>query len=589
MLRITGFFLLALLILLGPSVAALAPADSASAAGMAMDMTASMSEGSATSSTSTAAPGAPGAPYPGVIGDMMDCFLPSPAFCDNFSEGPYRGGLANRGGDLDPTKWSFSRLTEGENAGQGAYFAYPPAVAQFCQTKLPGVLPDRDSFMCNGTNGTDTTFRGTEPMHWMSTINDGGNYVENSARALQPFDFAGRTGTVAFAVDAVTRGPHSFWPDVVLTDQPAPGVHENKPGVDSRPRNGVEIDFNAGCGGLSGTAGSGGSALSDFNGSTIGQVAMFSNYVERDLSPPWPWAGTCATTGRDDPNLILLRVSQTSLDVYMADKAVQMMGADGKMMMSFPTPRLMLHLDQSSGFSLPFTRGYVSFQQAHYNGAKFNGESTMTYHWHDLGFDGPVLPPQRAYEVPDANTPVTMNSGEEGTVVGENIGYAVDGARVSTCCISGRESKAAPFTLAGVDLTGALSADVTFDFRIDNGTNGGVQVRVNNGAWHAATFPPGSGRFAATQASAAIPLSEIQAGTNTLTFNIPSGAVIANIDLVIDANTPSVVTTTTSTTSTMTADTTAATTTVSATTTTTSTPPSTVVGPHRHWPPASRE
>src|SRR6185437_14311492 len=93
-----------------------------------------------------------GAPYTGQLGMMSSCFLPSAAFCDNFSEGPYSGSAANRGGDLDPAKWSFSRLSEGEGSG-GQLFAYPPAVAQFCQTSLPGVLPPRDSFMCSGTNG----------------------------------------------------------------------------------------------------------------------------------------------------------------------------------------------------------------------------------------------------------------------------------------------------------------------------------------------------------------------------------------------------------------------------------------------------
>ena len=55
--------------------------------------------------------------------------------------------------------------------------------------------------------------------------------------------------------------------------------------------------------------------------------------------------------------------------------------------------------------SLNFTRGYVHFQHSQYDSEKFNSTDTMTYHWHAIGFDGPIFAPDRSYEVPDALRP----------------------------------------------------------------------------------------------------------------------------------------------------------------------------------------
>ncbi|MEQ1384020.1 hypothetical protein ABLW58_25550, partial [Salmonella enterica] len=38
----------------------------------------------------------------------------------------------------------------------------------------------------------------------------------------QPFDFAGRTGTVSFDVSNDTAGTHAAWPEFWLTDLPIP-------------------------------------------------------------------------------------------------------------------------------------------------------------------------------------------------------------------------------------------------------------------------------------------------------------------------------------------------------------------------------
>lgn len=435
------------------------------------------------------------------------CHLRQVAFCDTFAEGPYRGSVPNRNGALDPARWSVARVTENENSGQGQLFTFFPTLAMFCQTPITGVLPDADSFMCNGTDGKTTVLRGTEDMHWMSAINDGGSYAALGARILQPFDFAGRTGTIAFAVDLATRGPHSWWPSLMVSEQPVPLPHGDKPGVNSHPLNGFDIDFDGGCGKPAVTD-PGGSALSDFPATTVGHVSVFKNYQEQDLNLPYRGDAACVLASRDQHNHIIVEVSQTSLDVYANDYT------DSK----HQGLRLILHLDQSDGFNLNFTRGYISLEHSQYAGAKFNGESAHTFHWHTVGFDGPILPTERAYQVPDSLTPVKQGDGQS---AGDSIGY-----------LTAKDSK--PFTLANVDPRGAAAAFVTFDWREDAKGDPGLQVRLNGGAWRAVDTETGAGSFAAANAIAPLPISDVRPGANTLEISSSVGVTVANIDLLLD-------------------------------------------------------
>ena len=90
--------------------------------------------------------------------------------------------------------------------------------------------------------------------------------------------------------------------------------------------------------------------------------------------------------------------------------------------------------------ALSFSRGYLSFQHAQYNAAKFNSTNTMTYHWHAIGFDGPVLPTDRGYEVPDA-----LQKRSDGTY---NLGY---------------QTPTASFSLPNVNLANVKTAYLTYD------------------------------------------------------------------------------------------------------------------------------
>ena len=307
------------------------------------------------------------------MGAPDQCQLMQIAFCDTFQT--IVGG--GREGDLDPAKWSFSRLSQLNNPSQGLLDNYAPFNAEFCMTHQTR-LADNDSFICGQQFG--------ESNHWMEGMDDNGQYAMNSLMARQPFDFAGRTGNVVWDVDAKTEGGHSFWNEVWLTDEPVPAPHLDHPGTHTYPRNGVMLLFD-------------GDWCGDGYGqqlhNALRQITVFTNYQQTDYSV----RGPCFTTQSDHANHFQFKISQTHMEVWASDAG----GANFRNIGTVNTP------------ALPFTRGYVSFQHAQYNAHKFNSTATMTYHWHALGFDGPVIPADRGYEVPDA-----LQKRSDGTI---NLGY----------------------------------------------------------------------------------------------------------------------------------------------------------------------
>src|SRR5882724_2953953 len=154
------------------------------------------------------------------------------AFCDAF-ETIHAGG---RAGDLDPTKWAFYRISSNNIPFHGNVLTFYPTTAMFCEELKDAVVPDRDSFVCGEQFG--------RPNYWLTALNDAGAQAWLGPRALQPFDFAGRTGTVEWNVDAKTAGSHTYWTEFWIADEPAPAAHSsNGAGRGFMPRNGIGINF----------------------------------------------------------------------------------------------------------------------------------------------------------------------------------------------------------------------------------------------------------------------------------------------------------------------------------------------------------
>jgi hypothetical protein len=421
---------------------------------------------------------------------------PSFAFCDTFDQ-PYAGG--GRTGQLDPMKWSISRLSGFTNPGQGQLNWFGPSDAMHCRVAMTGLVPDNDYFVCGAEYG--------ESNHFMEAFNDNGSYVYNSARIRQPFDFADRTGRITFDVDAKTAGPHSWWVELWITDQPVSGPHDNV--IASLPANAIGLAFYGTCGDAipSGDAGS--------DRGAIHEVHIVRDYSDTVLTPG---AGTfkqtdCYATGPDMFNHFEVRISQQHLEVWATDAQMHPHAGPGT------PPVLVATVDD---LNLPFTRGYVHLQHTQYSADKAapGVSRAQTYHWDNVGFDGPVLPVPAQYSIPDAMT---------STGNGVNLGYNVTEKGLA----------AGPLTFSDVNFDGATSAMLTFNTWFLAGKD--VNYRLNGGDWHTFTTPGKPGGATWKAATVPVSLSELQPGNNTVDFAALNGdwTVVANIDLVLPGATTS--------------------------------------------------
>jgi hypothetical protein len=310
-------------------------------------------------------------------------------------------------------------------------------------------------------------------------------------------------------VDAKTDGGHMWWPEIWVTDQPIPAPHVNT--LLTLPRNGIGV--------APSDAGPPGTPLSlDATGSGLGNVGAVT--VVRDYQPTdlGPGNGVNETgfykTEPDSRNRFQIRLSQDDLQVWATDAD----GTDFREVADAP------------GIGLNFTRGYVSIQHADYNPEKYGITGQVTYHWDNVGFDGPVLPADRGYSVPDALTPAGGG--------GLNLGYIIDPQGIGTCCTAPR----APFALDGVDPAGAVEADLTLDvWDFASTAADTLTYRVNGGAPTTVPYPPPIAPKwgAPTALVLPVPLSDVQNGANTISLAASEPLMAANIDLVLRMSAPS--------------------------------------------------
>jgi hypothetical protein len=448
------------------------------------------SGGRATASSGT--PGSAGAGNSGATGPMATdpgCGLKAAAFCDNFDV-PSPGG---RGGDRDETKWSVSRVTNQVNPGQGQFIAVPLAVGLICGQEVTGITPSDDYRICKGTDGPRIT----------QTMYDGGGTVVSSFRARQAFDFAGRTGVIAFDLGGRVAGGHGFWPEVLIQDEPSPAPYQDLPDLKPFPRNaiGIELGGQTNCetnqpipyfhNRVSGLK-----IINDFAVTTLGPADLTADYGSGKGEPP------CIPLSNELMNHYELRLSQTSIELWATDP-----GADRS------TLRLIL---KKEGLNLPFTRGYVNFQQAHYNAGKDDHSlhgTPMTFSWGNIGFDGPVQPMERGYDVQNSN-----QAWKDGWT---NVGFEIG------------TDTAASFDFDTVDLTGATEASVNMNvFDFPSGTT--LKFRFNEGEWQslASTLPDGEHQ---RSLHIPIPLEQLRPGKNKLELmrTGSAGLVAGNIDLTV--------------------------------------------------------
>ena|GEM_PF-985346 len=418
------------------------------------------------------------------------------AFCETFDQA---AGTGNRSGALNGTLWGVSRLSGATSLG-GPFDGWEPTTMQKCGQNVT-VQAENDVAICNGQL--------VEAQH------DGGTVTSLALYPKQPFDIAGRTGTAVFDVSDDTQGSHAAWPEFWYTDQPVPAPFVHEASFQATPRNGFGIRFAAVCpAGQGPNCGPGpGCQNNSTSVVTVDSADVVRNYESFDTFQGTNGAMTVtaldcvkASTGPGDLNHFEVRVSQNEVDVYGTDAG---------------TTAPLKEIATITNANLTLTRGLIWLEDVHYNGNKLNTQGTHTFTWDNVGFDGPVLPRDLAFDVTDSLTPgISLPNGDAGF----NLGWPVpsDGTQLSLT----------PLPMTAANLTAAAGALLTFNYYSQDEVT--LSYQLNNNAWHSLPWPfPDNTTYSWRALAVPLSLAELQAGTNTLHFKASGGTNLANVDVVL--------------------------------------------------------
>ena len=305
-------------------------------------------------------PDAPYVPSPGT------CGFTTPTFCEDFEAGPASGG---RSGELNPARWSVARGEPYDSSQFDDAFRVGPAQIGDCRADLSNtrVLPDHDVLVCDPTAAIPTR-------HALAAVAEQ-NYGLATYRVRQPFDFAGRTGTIKLDLDLTNNGLGG-WPSVIVAQDPSPTPSFDWQERGSGPRNGVEIEF--------------GTGWCNDHTSVEPIVYLFNDYLQTTFAPSFDCGIPHAVTAPGALNHVELYITQTHLEVWTSD-----VSTDG---VTFPD----FHLLWAGDIALPFSRGYVSLAVRNHATIKYWLSSAATVRFDNVGFDGPAVPSPREFSAPDS-------------------------------------------------------------------------------------------------------------------------------------------------------------------------------------------
>jgi hypothetical protein len=322
------------------------------------------------------------------------------AFCDTF-DAP--AGIGNRSGDLNGNYWGVSRATGYVNFGQGQYNAWAPTSLRGCNGTST-VTPPHDVIICNGQVREASN---DNP----SGIYDNGGVTSLAMYPKQPFDFAGRTGTVSFEVSNDSHGTHAAWPEFWMSSLPVPVPFNHFDSWISLPQDGFGVRFAASVGpGQWGLCPNGNNLSS--RRWTVDSAVVVRNFVYEDTNYQGVDFGKassaplklniidCVTAPADNSgvtNHIEVRINQGEIDVYATDAGVT------------PSPATLRKIATITNANLSFTRGLAWFEDVHYNadkqesGPNVPSQRQHTFVWDNVAFDGPFTYRDFSYDAPDAN------------------------------------------------------------------------------------------------------------------------------------------------------------------------------------------
>lgn len=422
-------------------------------------------------------------------------------FCETFDN--KNPGIPSRTGDLDPNVWGVSRLFGNMNLGQGLYNAMPPVHIRKCDGTTPSVIPPNDIVICNGQlrEATNDNLYGSFEAGQVSVL---------AMYPKQPFDFAGRTGTISFDVSNDTHGTHAAWPEFWLTDLPVPAPFIHGSGIGHPvPQNGFGLRFHA-----QSVAGQGCVNNTDnVNRWTVGSAVVIRNYVIDDQEAGGLIAVTpldCVTAPPDNSgitNHIEIKVSQNQIDIYATDAG---------------TTAPLKHIAVIRNANLTLTRGLVWIEDVHYNADKgelqFASQREHTFVWDNVAFDGPFTYRDFSYDALDALVLLPGSGAVAGSV---NLGKKSDANQSTSWNVL--NMPASPQ---------AAAVRVLFNFyHYDAPVTLNVTV---NGHAHPTPWPyPENWGFTSRTFAVTIPITDLVPGTNVVQLGGDQAIVTSNVNIVL--------------------------------------------------------
>lgn len=431
------------------------------------------------------------------------CGLPGAVFCDTFD---LPAGIGNRAGELNGNIWGVSRAIGLVNFGGSAYNQWPQTTLQKCDGSTPKVYPPNDVIICNGQ------------LREASNDNPSGQFDAGTVTTLamypkQPFDFAGRTGTVAFDVSNDTHGNHGAWPEFWLSDLPVPTPFNHFDSWQALPQHGFGIRF-------AGSANPGEFGICPNSNNlnhrrwTVDSAVVVRNWVMEDVN----FGGGGYNVGNmrvtpldcvirpDDNSGVLnhveLKISQNQIDVYATDAG---------------TTSPLRHIAVISNANLSATRGLIWLEDVHYNADKADPPSQRehTFVWDNVAFDGPFTYRDMSYDAPDALTP-----GQPGTV---NLGKFASANQTTSWTVAGLPANRQ-----------AAAVRVLFNFHGEVHPPWTSLTVSVNGHPHSVGWPyPDQLQNTWRTMAVTIPISDLVTGNNTVTIGANQPLVVSNVNIVL--------------------------------------------------------
>lgn len=427
-------------------------------------------------------------------------------FCDTF-DAP--AGIGNRAGDLNGNVWAVSRaIGGGVNFGQNEYNQWNSTQIQKCDGTTPQVTPPNDIIICNGQLREASNDNN-------SGVFDAGDVTSLAMYPKQPFDYAGRTGTVSFDVSNDTTGTHAAWPEFWMSDTPVPDPFNHFDSWQDLPANGFGVRFAAAA-----PPGNPGTCQNSNNMSnwrwTVDSVVVVRNYVFDDTNgygtgqvSLTPLDCVIASSGPGQMNHIEVRISQNQINVYATDAGVA------------PSPTTLRHIATITNANLTLTRGLIWLEDVHYNADKettLNGgasEREHTFSWDNVAFDGPFTARDFSYDALDNTAP-----GLNGSV---NLGKFSQANQTSSWNVLNMPANPQ-----------AAAARVLFNFNGGDNPNPTVLNVIVNGNAHAVPWPyPDQLQNTWRTLAVTIPITDLVPGTNVLQLGADTAEVFSNIDIVL--------------------------------------------------------